>query len=147
MLKKIIFRVLFDSIYLAGLLSLFGFITTLSFRTSMKIAPDYFLVGAVFLIFLAFIGETINEKNFGMMLKRFGLITLIPGIVGFFAVFFGKKIFYDALMRTSLDIGFVNMLMNNYVKNVIPRTYALIVFYILVGVVMYTIGKKKPRSF
>lgn len=143
MIKKIVFGFLFSLFYLSGLISLFSFIITLNFKKSMIFTPNYFLISAALFLFVAFVGGLWNEGSLSKTLKTYSLLTLVPGIIGFFVIFFGENIFYETLlMNTNLDINIINTLMKTYMERAVPSTYGLIAFYIVVGAVMFWFSRK-----
>ena len=130
-------RWVFGTMYVIGLSLLLPFLYFLDVRG--KTSPSLLTVSLV-CILVSFIGFAHYTKTMGNALRALGKITLVPGVIAVFLSYVSRsaviEIIHPRIAAEAL------LYVAQFFEHSVPKVHALAFFYILLGGMLYLLGRK-----
>ena len=140
---SIILRPVLAFLYILGLSFIIPYLLSsqLPEEIAVKYSSTFFLTGSIILIVISIIITFIIKKeDLGSTLKSLGYYSLVPGILSILTAIFGKELLINFLTKYATTA--LQPVITTYINSKITKLWFLTIAYILLGIILYLIGRK-----
>jgi hypothetical protein len=135
-------------LYFASLTSLIPFGAMLLTARPQKIPETlaYFPLTAIGLLLISAFVLLVYHKNLGHTISTLGWMTLIPGIGSLVFMFVNPQAVLDLFAKVILGFDKIEQYIMSYLDDVLPKVWLFIAAYILLGIVLISVGRKMEHK-
>lgn len=142
---KLILKPVFAFLYILGLSFIIPFL--LSIKLPEEIVMEYsryffnfnYIYVAIILIAISVIGTYYLKMDLGKTCRSLAYYSLVPVFLSLITSIFGKELFISFLPEYTKELEPIIM---GYINSKIPKLWILTISYVVLGIVLYFIGRK-----